>query len=139
MSLDKIFSAAENFFNEVNVQLGKLDLSTSLTELLEHCGKALDKIILREEHEKNCSYISGELRVSRLDDKNYECGYSLYFDDDDESVHTLEAKTKPLELKFLTKDFQLILKKNGVLKFEIEEPSEEARKNFAESLNLHNE
>ena len=124
---NKIFEAAENFFNEVSKQLNRLELSTSLEELIDNCGNALDKIILREEQDKNCSYIGGELKISCLNETNYECAYSLYFENADETVHTLEAKTKPLEIKFLTKSFQQILKKSNVLKFEIDEPSEEAR------------
>ncbi|MBR2773400.1 MAG: hypothetical protein IKD73_00220 [Selenomonadaceae bacterium] len=131
---NKIYEAAEKFFNEVSKQFNRLDLSTSLEELLNTYGDALDKIILREEQDKRCTYLGGELRISRLDDKNYDCGYSLYFEDADESVHTLEAKTKPLEMKFLTKDFQQSLITDGVLKFEIDEPSEEARLKYKQQL-----
>ena len=119
---NKLFEAAENFFNEVSKQFNRLELSTSLEELLNTYGAALDKIILREEQDKNSSYIGGELKIVRLDDKYYECGYSLYFEDTSESVYTLEAKTKPLEMKFLTEDFQQSLCKYSELKFEIDEP-----------------
>ena len=131
---NKIYEAAEKFFNEVSKQFNRLELSTSLEELLNNCGDVLDKIILREERDKNCSYIGGELKISCIDEINYECAYSLYFESADETVHTLEAKTKPLEIKFLTKDFQQSLKKNGVLKFEINEPSEEVRLKYKQQL-----
>lgn len=131
---NKIYEAAEKFFNEVSKQFNRLDLSTSLEELLNTYGDALDKIILREEQDKKCTYLGGELRISRLDDKNYDCGYALYFEDADESVHTLEAKTKPLEMKFLTEDFQQLLTRDGVLKFEIDEPTEEARLKYKQQL-----
>lgn len=36
-----------------------------------------------------------------------------------------------LEMKFLTEDFQRDLKKAGTMKFELDEPSEEARKKYA--------
>jgi len=119
---NKLFEAAENFFIEVSKQFNRLELSTNLEELLNTYGAALDKIILREEQDKNSSYIGGELKIVRLDDKYYECGYSLYFEDTSESVYTLEAKTKPLEMKFLTEDFQQSLCKYSELKFEIDEP-----------------
>ena len=119
---NKLFEAAENFFNEVSKQFNRLELSTNLEELLNTYGAALDKIILREEQDNQCSYIGGELKITRLDDKYYECGYSLYFEDTNESVYTLEAKTKPLEMKFLTEDFQQSLCKYSELKFEIDEP-----------------
>lgn len=127
MAKDKFLETAENFFSELGKQLNRLELSTSLEELLNNCGGVLDKIILREEHEKNCSYIGGELKISCVGKENYECSYSLYFEDKDESIHTVEAKTKLLETKHLTKNFQQILNSNRVLKFEINEPSEEAR------------
>lgn len=118
----KLIEAAENFFNEVSKQFKQMELSTSLEELLNNYGAALDKIILREEHDKHSSYIGGELRIAKLDDEHYECSYSLYFEDANEEVYTLEAKTKSLELKFLTEDFQKSLKADGVLKYEINEP-----------------
>ena len=130
----KLFEAAENFFNEVSKQFNRLELSTSLEELLNTYGAALDKIILREEHDKQSSYIGGELKIAKLDDKNYECGYSLYFEGTNESVYTLEAKTKPLEIQFLTEDFQQTLHKDGELKFEIDEPSEEVRLKYKRQL-----
>ena len=133
MPTSKIFETAENFFDELNKQLSRFELSTSLDELLTNYSAAIDKIILREESDNHCNYIGGEFKITCADDENYQCAYSLYFEDADETVHTLEARTKLLEMKHLTKDFQQALKAAGTLKFELDEPSEESRKNFSAS------
>lgn len=130
MPIGKFFETAANIFDEVGKKLDSLDLTMSLDELLNTYGENLDKIIIREEQDKKCSFLGGELKISRVDEKHYECAYSLYFEDANESVHALESKSKPLAMKFLTEDLQQRLHKEGTLKFEIDEPTAEARKNY---------
>lgn len=127
MPTSKILEATENFLSEIGNRLSRFDLSTSLEELLGNYSTVIDKIILREEHEKNCSYIGGEFKIICADDEKYFCAYSLYFEDADESIHTLEAQSKPLEMKFLTENFRRALQKSGVLKFELDEPAQEVQ------------
>lgn len=134
MPIGKFFESVATSFIDFGKKVDGLDLTMSLDELLNSYGDNLDKIIIREEHDKKCTYLGGELRISCTDEKHYNCGYSLYFEDADESVHTVEAKSKPLEIKFLTEDFQRDLKKAGVLKFEIDEPSEETRLKYKQTL-----
>ena len=123
MPTSKLFETAENFFDELSKQLSRFELSTSLDELLTTYSAAIDKIILREEKENQCSYIGGEFIITCADDENYQCAYALYFEDSDESAHTLEARSKLLAMKHLTKDFQQALKSAGTLKFELDEPA----------------
>ena len=137
MPIGKFFTSAGSLLEDFGKKINSLDMEFSLEELLNIYGDVTDKIILREEDEKNCSYIGGEFRIACADDEKYQCAYTLYFEDADETVHTVEAQTKPLEMKFLTEDFQRDLKKAGTLKFELDEPSEEARKKYAADKKSH--
>lgn len=137
MPIEKLFTSAGNLLEEFGKKINSLDMEFSLDELLKTYGDVTDKIILREEDEKNCSYIGGEFRITCADDEKYQCAYALYFEDADETVHTVEAQTKPLEMKFLTEDFQRDLKQAGTLKFELDEPSDEARQKYAADKKSH--
>lgn len=130
MPIGKFLETAASIFGEVEKNIDSLSLTMSLDQLLNIYGDNLDKIIIREEQDKKCSFLGGELNISRVDEKHYECAYALYFEDADESVHAVESKSKPLEMQFLTEDFQKRLNKESTLKFEIDEPSEKARKNY---------
>lgn len=119
---EKTFEAVQDIFQEVGKHLNRVGFYVSLEELQGRYDDALQKIILDEEREKNCRYISGEFKISAVDEKNYQCSYALYFEDADESYHVLEAQTKPLDLECLTEDFRGELQK-GVMSFEIAEPN----------------
>lgn len=133
MPIGKFFVSAGGLLDDFGKKIKSLDMEMSLEELLGNYNETIDKIILREEDEKNCSYIGGEFRIACADDEKYQCAYTLYFENADETVHTVEAQTKPLEMKHLTEDFQRDLKKAGTLKFELDDPSEEARQKYAAS------
>lgn len=119
---EEIFNVVKDIFQEVGNRLNSVGFYVSLEELQSRYDDALKKIILNEEREKNCRYISGEFKIFAVDEKNYQCSYALYFEDADESFHTLEAKTKQLDLNCLTEDFRDELKREGTLAFEIDEP-----------------
>lgn len=119
---EKFFSDIKNIFHEIDKQLNRVGFYVSLEELQGRYDDALRKIILAEEREKNCRYISGEFKISTVGAENYQCAYALYFEDADESFHVLEAQTKPLDISCLTEDFRNELKRETVMKFEIEEP-----------------
>ena len=118
-NLGEIIEVVQDIFQEVSKNLNRVGFYVSLEELQGRYDDALKKIILDEERERNCRYISGEFKISALDEKNYQCSYALYFEDADESYHVLEAQTKPLDLNCLTEDFRAELLK-GVMSFEIE-------------------
>ena len=117
-----IVELVTDIFQEISKQLNRVGLNVSLEELQGRYDDALKKIILDEEREKNCRYISGEFKIATVDAENYQCSYALYFEDADESYHALEAKTKPLDLNCLTEDFRAELQREGTLTFEIAEP-----------------
>lgn len=133
MPIGKFFVSAGSLLEDFGKKIKSLDMEFSLDELLNNYGDVTDKIILREEDENHCSYIGGEFRITCADEEKYQCAYTLYFENADETVHTVEAQTKPLEMKHLTEDFQRDLKKAGTLKFELDDPSEEARQKYAAS------
>lgn len=116
-----ILEVVKDIFQEISKQLNRVGLNVSLEELQGRYDDALQKIILNEEMEKNCRYISGEFKISALNAEKYQCSYALYFEEVGESYHVLEAKTLPLDLNCLTEDFQAELKK-GVMTFEIAKP-----------------
>lgn len=118
-----IAATTQNIFHELEKTLSQLKFSVGLEELQERYGEAVDMIILREQDEKHCEFLSGEFKISVVDADHYECSYLLYFQDADEEFHTLEAHSKQLDINFLTKDFQKDLRETGILRFEIDEPS----------------
>ena len=118
---DNIIEIAQDIFQEVDKYLNRVGFYVSLEELQGRYDDALKKIILKEEREKNCRYISGEFKISAVDKKNYQCSYALYFEDADESYHVLEAQTKSLDINCLTEDFRAELQKD-VMSFEIGGP-----------------
>ncbi len=120
---EKFFSDIKNIFHEIDKQLNRVEFYVSLEELQGRYDDALKKIIAAEEREKNCSYVSGEFKISTVGAESYQCSYALYFEDADESFHVLEAQTKPLDMNCLTEDFRNELKRETVMKFEIEEPT----------------
>lgn len=120
---ENIFNDIKELFHEIDKQLNRVGFYVSLEELQGRYDDALKKIIAAEEKEKNCRYVSGEFKISTAGAENYQCSYALYFEDADESFHVLEAQTKPLAMNCLTEDFRNELKRETVMKFEIEEPT----------------
>ena len=122
MSNEIIFDAIEKLFNDISTKIKQGGFSVSLDELYSRYNDALSKIILEEERRENCKYISGEFKISCVGNEKYQCSYELYFEDAGESFHVLRAQTGALDIGGLTEDFQTELKRERVLKFEIEEP-----------------
>ena len=123
MADNQLAEKIQSLFDEIASQFNRLKLSVSLEELQARYGTALDEIILREEEQSHCSFLSGEFKISAVDEKFYRCGYVLYFEDADETFHTLEAQTKALDIDCLTEDFRKELQSVGELKFEVGEPA----------------
>ena len=122
MSNEIIFDAIEKLFNDISTKINRGGFSISLDELYSRYNDALNKIILDEQRRENCKYISGEFKISCAGNEKYQCSYELYFEDAGESFHVLRAQSELLDIGGLTEDFQAELKRERVLKFEIEEP-----------------
>ena len=117
-----LVEVAQNLFHEIDKQLNRVGFYVSLKELQGRYEDALNKIIVNEEREKNCHYISGEFKISAVGEDNYQCAYALYFEDAGESYHVLEAQTKSLDINCLTEDFRAAIRRERVLTFEIDAP-----------------
>lgn len=90
-------------------------------------GKTIDKTILDEEKASGREYIGGEFIFECVDDKNFTCGYSLYFQDEQENFFKKEAKSGKLSMSPLLQEMRDELMTEKIIKFEIPEPSDEAR------------
>lgn len=106
----------EKFFHELEKKMDTFNLE----DLQKSYDAALKKIIRDEERENNCHYISGEFKIFALDEKNYRCSYALYFQDANETYHSLTAQTKSLDINFLKKDFRDELLQEKSMTFEID-------------------
>ena len=91
------------------------------------CSKMVYKTIFDAEKVGEREYVGGELIFECVDDKNFTCSYSLYFQDKAENFFKEAAKTGNLPLSSLASDFREELLADKILKFKIPEPDEEAR------------
>lgn len=90
-------------------------------------GKVIDKIILDEERSSGREYIGGEFIFECVDDKNFTCGYDLYFQDEKENFFKRDAKSGKLSMSPLLPEMREELATKKVIKFDIPEPDDEAR------------
>ena len=86
--------------------------------------------ILDEESSSEREYVSGELIYTCVDDKTFTCEYNLYFQDEQGNFFRKSAKTGELSMKPLSIETRDELKAEKVIKFEIPEPSDEARAKY---------
>ena len=133
--VDNVIEIIQSIFHEIAKKFNRFGMSVSLEELLGRYNEAIDMIILHEEETKNCQYLSGEFKISCIDNEHYECSYSLYFEDAEDKFHALEAHTKSLEIKHLTEDFQNELRKDNYIKFDVSNPSSASREKYESQKN----
>ena len=83
--IDLLNTNIEDLPNVLSQKLDKLLIpKMDLDEIKNIYTKPLDKIIIRHEKETNNTYVSGEFKVSYLDEKYYEVSYDLYFQNKNE-------------------------------------------------------
>ena len=131
----KIIEMLENIFRTMESKWNRLGLSVSLPELTEDYTEVVENIIIKEEEEKKSEYVGGEFKISCPDDEHYECSYSLYFRNPDNTFYVLEAHSDKLDTKYLTEDFRDELQKEKKIKFDIDPPSEEAKAKYKVTKN----
>lgn len=102
-------------------------LKVNLEDIQRVYGETIYKAILDEENKDGIEYIGGELIFECVDDKNFTCAYSLYFQDQQEKFFKKEAKTGEVPLKSLSPEMRKELQSERILKFEIPEMTEEIR------------
>lgn len=90
----------------------------------------LDQIILEVEKSSGKTYVGGEFKISYVDKENYTCEYSLYFQDESKKVSVAQARSENLKLADLDSDTAKQIADEKEIKFDIDSPSDDVRKNF---------
>ncbi len=130
-AIDEIIDLLNTDINDLpNVLSQKLDKvlipKMDLDEIKNIYTAPLDKIIIRHEKETNNHFISGEFKVTYLDEKYYEVAYDLYFQNPNEKWIKMSSKSKPINIERKLKPeaiAELREKKNIV--YEINPPSDD--------------
>lgn len=86
--------------------------------------------ILEEEFSGEHKYVGGELIYEHVDEKNFTCEYKLFFQDAQGKFFRKTAKTDNISTKPLSTDMREKISSEKILKFEIPEPSDEAREEY---------
>lgn len=110
--------------------ISELRPKMSIEELQVVYTKNLDKIILNEEQTSSNKYVGGEFSFNYIDDDHYDCAYKLFFMDKNKQIFEISTKSKPFDSSFLNSATRDELKAEKTIKFEIPEPSREARDKF---------
>lgn len=110
-------------------------LKVSLDEIQEIYAEQVDLLILQEEERSGNKYISGEFKLNKLNEAQYNCSYALYFQDSNEKFYEITNKSDPLPIKYLTDDVISELNEKGKIEFEMGEPSEESKAKYQELKN----
>lgn len=117
----------------------KIDIGNELRKILDElvlvtfedfqrvCSKMIYKTVLDAEKVGEREYVGGELIFECVDDENFTCSYSLYFQDKAENFFKDGAKTGNLPISSLAPKMREELMTEKVIKFEIPEPDDEAR------------
>ena len=130
---DLMLNSIEDFLEEIDV----VEIANAVTESFNRAlcpkmdldeikniyTKPVDKIIIRHEKETNNTFVSGEFKVSYLEDNFYEVSYDLYFQDKNEKWIKMSSKSKPISCeKKLKPEAIEELKKEKSIIYEIEQP-----------------
>lgn len=102
----------------------------SVEELQRVYTKSIDEVILKEEDSSHTKYVGGEFSLNYIDDKSYNCAYRLFFQGEDKKLYEISAKSKSLDSYYLSMSVRGELKTVQTIKFEIPEPSAEARDKY---------
>lgn len=93
-------------------------------------AETINKTILDTESENGLHYVGGEFSFECVDDKNFTCNYSLYFCDEQKKFFKKSATTGNLSMEPLSAEMRDELTAEKVIKYEIPEPSDEAREAY---------
>ena len=110
--------------------ISELRPTMSLEELQVVYTKNLDKIILQEEQTNSTKFVGGEFCLNYIDEDHYDCAYKLFFMDKSKKIFEISTKSKPFDSSYLNSTTRDELKSEKTIKFEISEPSREARDKF---------
>ncbi|MBR1396471.1 MAG: hypothetical protein IJ563_02935 [Selenomonadaceae bacterium] len=102
----------------------------SIEDIQRVYTKSIDEVIFKEEESSHTTYVGGEFSLNYIDEKNYNCAYRLFFQGEDKKLYEVSAKSKPLSSYYLSMNVRGELKTEHTIKFEIPEPSTEARDKY---------
>lgn len=90
----------------------------------------IDKAILDEEKATGYKYIGGEFIFKYVDNENFSCSCSLFFQDERENFFKKEDETEDLPIKSLSSEMREELTMLKTLKYEIPAPSDKVRAEY---------
>lgn len=122
-------SDIKNFGDDLRKALEKL-FAVTFDDLERVYGETICNAILDEESSSGREYVGGELIYTCVDDKNFTCEYTLYFQDEQGKFFKRSAKTGELSMKHLSTETRDELTAEKVIKFEIPEPDDAARAQY---------
>ena len=127
-----IFMAFEKLLEAFLDGLSNAKPLLSLDEINSVFSNSIDNIILREEETSGTKFIGGEFNIEYADDKNYVCGYALYFQNvkDKDDIDEMSAKSKKYSSQYLSKEARAELKAKKIVKYDVTEPTPQARARY---------
>ncbi len=131
---DLLLNSIDDFLAEIDL----VEIANAVTESLNRTLRPkmdldeikniytnpLDKIIIHHEKESNNKFISGEFKVSYLDENHYEVSYDLYFQNINEKWIKMSSKSNPIEsARKLKPEAIAELRDKKTIIYEINQPS----------------
>lgn len=110
-AFDTLFEAFKRGYYEQNLE-----------QIIKACSKQIDSIILEKESSHNYQYVGGEFSVICIDKEYFKLKFDLYFKNTQNEWFKVSSESKPQELKYLDEPSITDLRKDGILRFEIEAP-----------------
>lgn len=92
--------------------------------------ETISEAILCEENSSGREYVGGKLIYTCVDEENFTCEYDLYFQDAQGNFFKKSAQTDKLSMEPLSTGTRDELTAKKIIKFEIPEPSDEARAEY---------
>lgn len=106
------------------------EVKFNIDEFPQIFSETMNKIILDRESKTDEKYIGGNFNITYVDEKSYRCSFELYFEDKQGKINSYSAESAPVDIAKLTQEAITELQSEKKIKFEIPEPSREARDKF---------
>lgn len=110
-----------------------LNSSMELDEFRDIYTKPLDRVILAEEEKTGNNFVGGEFKVFYISDKSFGVSYSLYFQNEKEKWQRMTAKSDPIDMYHLSAEAIRELSEKRTIVYDVEKPTQEARREYEES------
>ena len=126
---DKIFSNDDKKSEDTSRVIIK-----KIEDIPPYYADKINDTILKEEFYKIALFLGGEFIIEYVDEKNYTCTYTLYFQNKKDDAYKITAATQPMDMTRLSAEVKKDLETQKNIKFEISEPSEEVRQKYTLSV-----